>query len=92
MNQSNATESNIIVAPKRTYRQKLIFNIYIMCTQMQRLKLNINAANQVKHNNCSLKSKSIPGSLVQYHQQEVAVATAGTGRWSSSPRHCDRRR
>jgi len=36
-----------IVAPKRTYRQKLILNIYIMCTQMQRLKLNMNAANQL---------------------------------------------
>ena len=25
---------------------------------MQRLKLNMNAVNQVKHSNCSLKSKS----------------------------------
>ena len=30
-----------------------------MCTQMQRLKLNMNAVNQVKHSNCSLKSKSL---------------------------------
>jgi len=47
-----------IVAPKRTYRQKL-FITYIMCTQMQRLKLNMNAVNQVKHSNCYLKSKSL---------------------------------